>query len=87
MAYYRDTYKKNKSANVRINVTMRRVRVTLLPWKSYRYYKLWECVCSLNYPPSKTHAPYYIGVCELSCSTIFFFFHNVSEAAQFSGEK
>jgi len=30
------------------------------------------CVCSLSYPPCKTHGPYFILICGLSGSTIFF---------------
>ena len=30
------------------------------------------CLCSLNYPACKAHAPYYIVICGLSGSTIFF---------------
>jgi len=30
------------------------------------------CVCSLSYPACKTHAPYFIVICGLSGSTIFF---------------
>jgi len=31
-----------------------------------------ECVCSLNYPTCKAHAPYWIVICGLSDCTIFF---------------
>ena len=31
-----------------------------------------ECKCSLSYPACKQHAPYYILICGLSDSTIFF---------------
>ena len=41
--------KRNKTGNVRINVTLRHVRVTLLPWKSNNYYIFWVSVCSLRY--------------------------------------
>ena len=30
------------------------------------------CVCSLSYPACKTHAPYFIVICGLSCSTTFY---------------
>jgi hypothetical protein len=30
------------------------------------------CVCIFSYPASKAHAPYYIVICGLSASTIFF---------------
>jgi hypothetical protein len=31
-----------------------------------------ECVCSLSYPACKAHAPYYIVICIVSVSAIFF---------------
>ena len=31
-----------------------------------------ECVCSLSYPACNAHAPYYIVICGLSGSTVFF---------------
>ena len=43
-----------------------------LPWKTNKYYILWVCVCSLSYPLSTAHASYYIVICGLSGSTIFF---------------
>jgi len=30
------------------------------------------CVCSLRYPACNTHAPYYVVICGLSGSTVFF---------------
>jgi hypothetical protein len=44
----------------------------VLPWKSNKYYAFWVCVCSLSYPASTAHAPYYTLICGLSGSTIFF---------------
>ena len=32
---------------------------TLLPWKSNKYYIIWECVCRLRYSACKAHAPYF----------------------------
>jgi len=40
------------------NVILRRVRVTIVAWKSNEYYILWACVCSPGYPACKAHAPY-----------------------------
>ena len=54
------------------NVTSRCVRVTTVAVKSNKYYIVWVCVCSLSYPTCKAHAPYYIVICDLSGSTIFF---------------
>jgi hypothetical protein len=31
-----------------------------------------ECVCSLSYPACKAHAPYFIAICDLSVSAVFF---------------
>ena len=50
---------------------MRCFRVKLLQRQSNNYYLFWLCVCSLSYPAYKTHAPYYIVICDLSGSTIF----------------
>jgi hypothetical protein len=44
----------------------------LSQWQSNKYYVLWVCVCSLNYTACNAHAPYYIVICGLSASTIFF---------------
>jgi hypothetical protein len=58
---------KNETDNVRINVTLRWVRVTTLPWKSktvtYSQCVLIALVIKL--------APYLIIICGLSGSTIF----------------
>jgi hypothetical protein len=50
-------YKMTKTGNERINVTLRRVRIQLLPWKSNKYYIFWACVCSLGYPARNAHVP------------------------------
>ena len=70
----------NKTGNVRINVTLRRVRVTTV---AVEYYILWVCVCSLRYLACEAHAPYYIAICDLSGSTIFFLI--ISQTARFLG--
>jgi len=61
------------TGNVGINVTLRRVRVTIVTVKISKYYLFWLCVCSIGYPACNAHAPYYIVVCILYCSTTFFF--------------
>ena len=47
----------NKRGNVRVNVSFRRIRVTVDAVESTKYSRL--CVCSLSYPARKAHAPYY----------------------------
>jgi len=41
-------------------------------WKSNKYYIFLVCVCSLRYPACNAHAPYYIVICVLPNSTIYF---------------
>ena len=76
--------KYNKTCNVRINVILMRVRVSLLPWKRNKYYTFWVCVCSLSYPASKARAPYFIVICGLSGSITFF---HTSKTARFSEKR
>jgi len=47
------TYKRNNTVNVFENVTLNRVSLTVLHWKSNRYYIFWVCVCSLSCPTCK----------------------------------
>ena len=44
----------------------------MLLWKSSKYYRFWLCVCSLSHPACKAHLPYYIVICGMSSSMIFF---------------
>ena len=44
----------------------------LLPWKNNKYYIFWVCVCSLSYLACKAHGLYYIAICGLSGSIMFF---------------
>ena len=52
-------------------VTLRRVRITAVAVEK-QYHIFWMCVCSLSYPESKAHAPYYSVICGLSCCKYFF---------------
>jgi hypothetical protein len=54
------------------NVTWRSVCVTLVAVENTRSITNSECVCSLNYPACKAHAPYYVVICGMSGSTISF---------------
>ena len=36
------------------------------------------CACNISYPACNAHAPYYVVICGLSGSTIFFFSHYVT---------
>jgi hypothetical protein len=63
--------KMNKTGNVRINGTPRHVHKTIVAVvKQCVTYS--ECLCSLSYTAHKAHGPYYIAICALSGSTIFF---------------
>jgi len=44
----------------------------LSQWQNNKYYVLWVCVCSLGNTACKEHAQYYIVICGVSVSTIFF---------------
>ena len=61
----------NKTANARINVTWRRVRVTIVAVEKQYVLRILS-VCSFSYPTCKAHAPYYIVICGLSGCTKFF---------------
>jgi hypothetical protein len=59
----------------------------VLQWKSNKYYIFWVCVCSLTYPERKTRASYYIAICGLSGSTIFFVHYIINGTTRFWEEK
>ena len=75
-------YDSSQDRQCTYNVTLRRVRELLLPWKSNEYY-IFVCVCvwvpgrlgvrecSLAYPSCYAHAPYCV-ICGFSDSTTFF---------------
>ena len=67
-------YEFKKRRNVRINVTLSSVRVTIVDVED-KYYILWMCLHScLSYPAWKSHhfVPYYSVLSGLSGCTIFF---------------
>jgi len=53
--------KQNKTDNVRINVILRRVRVTIVAVVK----QLWVCVCSFSHPICRAHASYCSVICDL----------------------
>jgi len=53
------------------NVILMRVRSTIFAVESNKYCLFWVCIFSLNNTGYNAHAPYYIVICGLSCSTIF----------------
>jgi len=73
LLYVRPGLTFNKPVNVRTNVILGRVRVTIVVMeKEYIFAILSVCVCSLSYPSCNAHAAYYIVTCGLSESYIFF---------------
>jgi cell division protein FtsW (lipid II flippase) len=44
------------------------------------------CVCSLRYPACNVHAPCYIVICGLACSTIFFHLNSNTGASYWFSE-
>ena len=75
----------NKTSDLRICVTLKDIRPTMLQWKSNKYYIFQVCVCSLSYPARKAHAPCYIVICGLSGYNSFFL-HNPINGMNFRGE-
>ena len=86
LCIYKDTV--NKIGKVRIYVTWRRIRVTIVAVKTAVSTPYSECMClysCLSYPACKKLSPYYIVICGLPGSTIFF--QCSSWMAQFSGKR
>ena len=73
-----------EQTNVRINVILRRVPVTIFAVKNNKYSIFWVCVCSLSYSACRAHTPYYIVDCGLTVWP--YFFHFISQTAQYSGK-
>ena len=50
--------KKKQERQGTYNITLKRVRLTIVSLESNNYYVFRVCVCSLRYPSCKEHAPY-----------------------------
>jgi len=61
-----------KKSNVHINVTLRRVHVTIVAVENNTYFIFSVCVCSLSSPVFKEHVPCFIVLCGLSWRNHFF---------------
>jgi len=64
--------KLNKAGKARITVHCGAFVQPLLQLKCNKYYIFWVPVCGPRYTASKAHEPYYIVVCGMSGSAIFF---------------
>jgi len=79
-----DAWKKELCTHCTYNVTMGRVRATIVAVeKQWVLQNLRVYVCSLRYPACNAHAPY----CHLWPARITNFFHIISEAGRFSKKK
>jgi len=73
----------SKTGNVCINITFRRVSLTIVAMEK-QYYLFWVCVCSLSYPACNTHVPHFVVISCLSvCLCQFFFSHYLLNAMIF----
>ena len=68
---YQQGRQSSVSARQTKYLSLRLVRASTVD-KEKQYYILWVCVCSLVCPACRAHAPYYVAICGLSRSTIFF---------------
>jgi hypothetical protein len=73
----------NSTGNVSRNVTLRRVRLNIVPWRSNRYYIKLVYVYSLRFQACTVHSPYYIAICGLHVSTSIFSSHYLKNGTIF----
>lgn len=67
-----DVFSNCKAGNVHTNVTLTRTCVTTVAGQSTKF-TYSECICSISYPGCKAHGPYYIIICGLSGSIMFYY--------------
>jgi len=75
----------NKTGNVRINITLRRVRVTIIAVEKQEVLYILSASAAC-YAACKAHVPHYIVIFGLSGHTIFFHITCMSKTARFLGE-
>ena len=73
----------NKTRECTYNIILRHVCITVVTVSS-KYYIFKVCVCSFSNPACKAHAQYYVVICGLTASTIFF---HIKSNGKFSGKK
>ena len=71
---YTETLRRwlNKTGNVRVNVTMRRVRATIVAVRKQQYYMFWVRVCSPSCPACNAHDPHFTVICE---PVLFYYYY------------
>ena len=75
----------NKTGDVRVNVILRRVYMSIAAVEGNKYYIFCVCVCSLSYPACNAHVPYFMVICGLSVSTTFL--HIISQKERISEKR